>query len=62
MKKRELHKCGDCANCKPVTDRHNLLSIRGEPTLGVCKFWKNSKCVLLSWLGECNFFKEKTYG
>ena len=39
--------CRDCQNCELVKDFHTL-SIKGEPTLGRCQYWKESKSVLLS--------------
>lgn len=55
----ELHRCGDCANCTPVTAPHHLLNIHGEPTLGTCPNWTESRCVLLSWRSACTFFKPR---
>lgn len=50
--------CKDCQNCIQVTEFHTL-SLKGEPTLGTCKFWNKSKCVLLS-LDYCvDNFKRK---
>jgi hypothetical protein len=37
----------------------NLLSIDGRPTLGTCPFWKESRCVLLSWRVCCEHFEQK---
>lgn len=53
-----LHRCSDCANVTPVT-RFHTLSIYGEPTLGTCPYWTESRCVLLSWLSDCRYFKER---
>lgn len=58
--RNELHRCGDCANCTEVWEPHNLLSLKGEPTLGRCPYWKESRSVLLSWLSNCIHFKPKT--
>ncbi len=40
--------CRECANCTEVWEPHNLLSLKGEPTLGTCPYWTQSRCVLLS--------------
>lgn len=58
-KKKEviLHRCGECANVTPVTTPHHLLNIHGEPTLGTCPWWTESRCVLLSWKSGCKHFK-----
>lgn len=53
------HKCGDCVNVTPVMEPHHLLSIKGEPTLGTCPYWRESKCVLLSHRSTCEHFSEK---
>ena len=60
-KKKELKlvRCGDCANVTPVLSPHHLLNIYGEPTLGTCPYWTESRCVLLSWKSECRNYKEK---
>ena len=57
--KQEQHKCGDCANVKEVWWPHQLLSLEGKPTLGTCPYWKESRCVLLSWRSSCKHFKRK---
>ena len=50
--------CRDCQNCEPVTEFHTL-SMKGEPTLGRCPYWTQSKSVLLS-LDYCTeHFKRK---
>ncbi len=51
--------CGSCANCTPVTSPENLLSIKGEPILGRCPHWTESKSVLLSWPHPCKFYNNK---
>ena len=53
------HRCGDCANVSPVLDKHNLLDLKGKPTLGICPYWTESRCTLLSWESECKHFKQK---
>lgn len=58
----EKHLCGDCANVTPVMEPHHLLDIHGNPTLGTCPYWTESRCVLLSWRSECKNFKIKTNG
>jgi len=58
-KKAELHRCGDCSHAVPVMEPKNLLSIDGRPTLGTCPFWKESRCVLLSWRVCCEHFEQK---
>lgn len=55
----ELHRCGDCENVTPVLAPHHLLNIKGEPTLGTCPYWKESRCMLLSWRSNCEHYKEK---
>lgn len=57
--KPQLHRCGDCANCVPVTDFHTLTVHGKRPTLGTCPYWKGSRCVLLSWKSDCKHFKPK---
>jgi len=54
-----LHRCGDCANVTPVTDKHHLLDLKGNPTMGTCPYWRESRCTLLSWLSNCKHFKQK---
>lgn len=54
------HRCGDCANVTPVLAPHHLLNIKGEPTLGTCPYWTESRCTLLSWKSSCIHFKPKT--
>ena len=58
-KKKEvsLHRCGDCANVTPVLDRFHLLDLRGNPIMGTCPFWTDSRSTLLSWLSNCPHFK-----
>ena len=59
----QLHRCGDCANVTEVTEPHQLLSLEGQPTLGTCPYWKESRCTLLSWKSDCKHFKQKNdYG
>lgn len=57
--RREIHRCGDCANVTEVTDFHTL-SILGEPTMGTCPHWTESRCVLLSWRSDCAHFRMRT--
>lgn len=62
MTKRETpqqHRCGDCDNVTEVWEPSNLLSLKGEPTLGTCPWWKQSRCTLLSWVSNCEHFKPK---
>lgn len=54
------HKCGDCANVTEVWEPHQLLSIEGKPTLGTCPYWKESRCVLLSWRSDCEHYKMRS--
>lgn len=42
-----------------TTTLHRLLSIRGEPTMGTCPYWTQSRCTLLSWLSDCPHFKQR---
>lgn len=58
-KNKEYHRCADCANCTPVTTFHTL-NINGEPTLGRCPYWTESKSCLLSWMHECRYFRKIT--
>lgn len=58
QKEVELHRCGECANITPVT-RFHTLNVYGEPTLGTCPYWKESKCVLMSWMSECRHYKRR---
>ena len=62
-RKREVvrHRCGDCALCVPVR-RFHTLNVKGEPTLGECPHWTESRCVLLSWVSDCKFFKSAVGG
>lgn len=55
----QKHRCGDCANCVPVTDFHTLTVHGKRPTLGTCPYWTDSRCVLLSWKSDCKHFKPK---
>lgn len=57
-KEVEMHRCGECANITPVT-RFHTLNIYGEPTLGTCPYWIESRCTLLSWLSACEHFRQK---
>lgn len=52
------HKCGECANVTLVTIFHTL-SIKGEPTMGECPYWTQSKCVLLSQKACQDHFKKR---
>lgn len=54
---RPKGRCGECEHCTPVR-RFHTLNLHGEPTLGTCPWWMESKCVLLSQLG-CKRFKKK---
>ena len=56
-KKQEPRICRECAHVTEVT-RFHTLSIKGEPTLGECPYWKESRCVLLSQK-SCSNFKAK---
>jgi|GEM_PF-2737849 len=47
--------CGECASCTPKMDFH-LLSLKGEPTLGICP--KEEHSVLLSQQG-CENWKKR---
>ena len=58
-KVREMHRCGDCVHCKPVTDFHTLTVHERKPTLGICPYWTESRCTLLSWKSYCEHFKPK---
>lgn len=42
-----VHTCGECSHVV-VVRRFHTLSVRGEPTLGECPHWRESRCVLLS--------------
>lgn len=53
----QLHTCRECANVTPVLSPHHLLSVKGEPTLGTCPFWTESRCILLNWKSTCPHFK-----
>ena len=62
MAKRDTpqqHRCGDCNNVTEVWEPSNLLSLKGEPTLGTCPWWTQSRCTLLSWVSNCEHFKPK---
>ena len=54
-----LYKCGDCAHCEPVTTFHTLTVHGRKPTLGICPYWTQSRCTLLSWKSYCEHFKPK---
>lgn len=54
--KETAGKCGECANCTPVT-KFRTLSIKGEPTMGRCP--KEKHCVLLSQEG-CREWQKRT--
>ena len=49
--------CGKCANCTPLTEPEKL-SVRGEPILGRCPYWTQSKSTLLSWMMKCKHYVE----
>lgn len=52
---KELHYCRECVHCT-IVDKPTTFSVKKEPTLGKCPFWKESPCVLLSQLAcEDNF-------
>lgn len=51
----ETHRCRECRHVTVVTKFHTL-SIKGEPTLGECPHWTQSRCVLLSQR-SCIHFK-----
>ena len=51
---KELHYCGECPHCTPITDARSL-SIEGKPTLGTCPYWTESPNVILSQL-DCDMF------
>lgn len=53
-----VHYCRECSFCEEVWKPTNLLSLKGEPTLGTCPHWKESRCLLLSQKA-CNMFKRK---
>ncbi len=55
----EEHRCGECANVTPVMYPRHLLNVRGEPTLGTCPHWTESRCVLLSWRSSCTYYAPK---
>lgn len=57
QKAEEEHTCRECEHCTEVTIFHTL-SVKGEPTMGTCPYWKQSKCVLLSQK-SCQKFKGK---
>ena len=41
---------GECRWCETYMAFHTL-SLKGEPTMGTCPNWTESKCVLLSQIG-----------
>lgn len=51
------HYCRECDHVTPVTEFHTL-SLKGEPTLGECPYWNQSKCVLLSQKACVEHFKK----
>ena len=53
-KVEEYPPCGLCGHCEYVMEPFNLLSLKGEPTLGKCPYVPN-RCVLLSERG-CRHF------
>lgn len=53
-----IHFCRECANVTRVYEFHTL-SIKGEPTMGKCPYWTQSKCVLLSQKACVKHFKMK---
>lgn len=54
-----IGRCGECEHCTPVT-RFHTLNVHGEPTIGTCPYWMESKCVLLSQKGCERHFKQRT--
>ena len=48
-----LHPCRECVHCVPVMKPFNLLSLKGEPTLGRCPYWTESRSFLLGQRTEC---------
>lgn len=52
------HFCRECEHVTLVT-RFHTLSVKGEPTLGECPYWTQSKCVLLSQKACVKHFKIK---
>ncbi|MBR1449544.1 MAG: hypothetical protein IJ588_12465 [Prevotella sp.] len=52
------HYCGECAHVTEVTDFHTLSVHDRLPTLGICPYWTESRCVLLSQRA-CWHFKDK---
>jgi hypothetical protein len=54
-----LNRCGDFINCTPVTDKHHLLDLQGNSTMGTCPYWNESRCTLLSWESNYKYFKRK---
>lgn len=55
---KTIHICRDCVKVELVREPENLLSIKGEPILGRCEYWTESRSVLLSWPHECDFFDD----
>lgn len=55
----EIHFCGECANCTLVTEPTKL-SVAGEPILGHCPYWTDSKSVLLSQIACKKHFIQRT--
>lgn len=53
--------CGDCANVTPVMEPEKL-SVKGEPILGTCPYWTESRCTLLSWRCICNHYEDRING
>ena len=54
----EVHVCRECVNCTEVTEPEKL-SVKGEPILGRCPFWTESKSVLLSQIACKENFEAK---
>ena len=54
----EIHFCYQCENCTEVTEPEKL-SVAGEPILGRCPYWTESKSVLLSQIACKEHFIEK---
>ena len=54
-----LHRCADCKNVTPVLDKENQFSLKGEPLIGTCPHWRESRSLLLSQLIKCDHFKPK---
>ena len=53
--------CGNCKRCEPITNPEKC-SVKGEPIIGRCEHWTESKSCLLSWPHVCKFYKDKGIG